>query len=292
MTMAIALEPVAKTFVSDGLTLSYLDWGNEDAPVLILVHGIRDHARSWDWVARALQSEWRVIALDLRGHGDSDWSPDGAYLTPYHLLDFIHLVEALECDTVTIVAHSFGGNPAVRYAALYPGRVERLVLVDAMGPNGPVIARWDELGPLQRTREWLDKQQAASARPARRFATLDEAIARMAKANPHLSTEQARHLGIHGVREFDDGFGWKYDPRVGNFLPEDFAVHLSAYWRDITAPTLICWGSESWTTNPATDGASDHFRNVQNVAFAQAGHWIHHDRFDEFVGVLREFLDR
>lgn len=287
--MSAALEPTAKTFSSQGLTLSYLDWGNENAPTLVLLHGIRDHARSWDWVAQALRQNWRVVALDLRGHGDSEWSPDGAYLTPYHLLDFINLIAALECETVSIVAHSFGGNPAVRYAALYPDRVDQLVLVDAMGPTAPVIERWDELGPLKRTRDWLEKQQTAGT-ALRRLATIDEAIERMAKANPHLTAEQAHHLAVHGVRQFEDGYRWKYDPRLGNFLPEDFAVHLSAYWREITAPTLICWGAQSWTTNPATDGASDQFQHAQNATFEQAGHWIHHDRFDAFMDVLTEFL--
>lgn len=288
--MPVAAEPIARTFTSQGVTLSYLDWGNEKAPTLVLVHGIRDHARSWDWVAQALRDRWHVIALDLRGHGDSEWSPHGAYLTPYHLLDFIDLVDALQCETVSIMAHSFGGNPAVRYAALYPNRVDQLVLIDAMGPSAPVIAHWDELGPLQRTRDWLEKQQQATNRPPRRLASLDEAIERMAKANPQLSVEQARHLAVHGVREADGGYQWKYDPRLGNFLPEDFAVHLSAYWCEISAPTLICWGAGSWTTNPATDGTSDHFRNMQTATFEQAGHWIHHDQFDAFMKVLTAFL--
>ena len=72
------MEPVSKTFTSQGLKLDYLDWGNAGAPILIFVHGLHDHAHSWDWTARAMCRNWHVIALDLRGHGDSDWSPYGA----------------------------------------------------------------------------------------------------------------------------------------------------------------------------------------------------------------------
>lgn len=288
--MTTERQPVSKTFLSQGLKLHYLDWGNEAAPPLILVHGVHDHAHSWDWVARALCDKWHVYALDLRGHGDSEWSPDGAYITPYHLLDFSELVDTLGHEQVTVVAHSFGGNPTARYAALYPQRVRKLVLVDAMGPTAPVIAHWEQLGAVKRTRDWLEKQHEVATRAPRRLASLDDAIARMAKANKHLTEEQARHLATHGVRKHDDGYSWKYDPRSGTFVPEDFAVDLALYWREITAPTLICWGPESWTSNPATDGRAAHFRNHRNLAFEGAGHWIHHDQLDAFVAALNDFL--
>lgn len=290
MTMTTDIEPISKTYASQGIKLHYLDWGNESAPPLLLVHGTRDHARSWDWVARELRNDWHVLALDLRGHGDSEWSPDGAYLTPYHLLDLVDLINALGYEQITIVAHSFGGNATSRYAGLYPRRVRKLVLVDAMGPTAPVVARWEELGVVGRTREWLDKQHEVATQKPRRFATIEDAVARMASANKHLSEDQARHLATYGVRRHADGYGWKYDPLIGTFLPEDFAVDLASYWKDVTAPTLICWGSESWTTNPATDGRSAYFRDHQNVTFEKAGHWLHHDQLDLFLAALRVFL--
>ena len=77
---------------------------------------------------------------------------------------------------------------------------------------------------------------------------------------------------------------------MGNFAPEDFAVHLVEYWREITADTLICWGNESWTSNPATDGSSAHFRNHRDLTFEKAGHWLHHDQLDIFLAALKEFL--
>lgn len=284
------IEPISKTFTSQGLKLHYLDWGNESAPPLLLMHGTRDHARSWDWVVRELRNDWHIIALDARGHGDSEWSPDGAYLTPYHLLDLVDLIDTLGYAQITIVAHSFGGNASSRYAGLYPQRVRKLVLVDAMGPTPAVVARWDELGPMKRTREWLDKQREVAQQQPRRFATIEDAVARMASANKHLSEPQARHLATHGVRRHADGYGWKYDPLIGTFLPEDFAVDLAGYWKDVTAPTLICWGNESWTSDPATDGCSVHFRDHQNMTFEKAGHWLHHDQLDLFVAALRAFL--
>jgi pimeloyl-ACP methyl ester carboxylesterase len=288
--VAADAAPVSRAFVSQGLTLHYVDWGNEAAPPLILVHGSRDHARSWDWTARALRHDWHVIALDLRGHGDSEWSPDGAYLSPYHVLDFADLVDTLGHEQVNIVAHSFGGSICTRYAGIFPGRVRKLVIVDGLGPTTSVLARWSAIGSVMRTREWVDKRRQTTARPPRRFATLDEAVARMASANKHLSEDQARHLAVHGVRRHADGYGWKYDPVFGAFLPEDFSVDLAAFWREVSAPTLVCWGTESWTANPEADGQSAHFRTHRNLVFEKAGHWLHHDQLDAFLAALREFL--
>ena len=87
--MADDIEPTSRTYVSQGLKLHYLDWGNEGAPALILIHGTRDHARAWDWVAQTFRDRFHVIVPDLRGHGDSAWSPDGAYLLGYFVLDLI-----------------------------------------------------------------------------------------------------------------------------------------------------------------------------------------------------------
>ena len=289
MTTPTPTEPVSKTYTSQGLELHYLDWGNDGAPLLLLVHGMWDHAHSWDWVARELCNAWHVIAPDLRGHGDSAWSPDAAYHAPYYLFDFADLVDMLGHDEISIVAHSFGGNPTVRFAALYPERVRKLVLVDAMGPSRPVIERWDELGPVRRTREWLEKRRAAE-RVQRRFASVEEAAARLRRSNKALSEEQAFHLALYGSRRHADGFSWKHDPETGNFLPEDFAIDLAEFWREITAPTLICWGPESWTTNPATDGRSNHFRDHRNLTFDGAGHWLHHDQFERFIAALKAFL--
>ena len=74
-------EPAARFYESQGLRLHYVDWGNEAAPPLILVHGGLDHCRNWDAIARELQPHFHVVAPDLRGHGDSEWAK-GKQLQP------------------------------------------------------------------------------------------------------------------------------------------------------------------------------------------------------------------
>jgi len=290
MTHADDAEPATRTHVSQGLTLSYVDWGNEGAPLLLLAHGSRDHARSWDWVARAFRRDWRVVAPDLRGHGDSAWSPDGAYLSSYNLLDLADLVDHLGAERLAMVGHSFGGNLSARYAAMFPGRVTRLALVDGIGPSPGNYADWDKQGSVVRSREWIERRRALAAKAPARFATAEEAVARYAAGNAHLSAEQAEHLARHGLRRFDDGFGWKTDPMVGAFPPEDFMAETPAVWDAVACPTLLFWGAKSWTTNPEADGRGPHFRDHRTVVYADAGHWLHHERLDDFVAELRAFL--
>jgi pimeloyl-ACP methyl ester carboxylesterase len=291
MTDLPKLEPASRSHVSQGLKLHYLDWENPGAPLVLLVHGARDHARSWDWTARALhQAGWRVVAPDLRGHGDSDWSPDAAYLASYHLLDLANLVEHLGADELTIVAHSFGGIISARYAAIYPERVRKLVLVDGMGPSPEIFAAWDRVGSPKVSRDWVERRRAVDAKSPPRFATLEEAMGRMAAGNPHLTPEQAEHMARHGVRRFEDGWGWKTDLLMNVFPPEDFRAETTAVWEAIACPTLLFWGTKSYNRNPEEDGRAAHIKTRRMVVFEGAGHWPHHERQDDFLAELLAFV--
>ena len=85
--------PASHVYFSQRLRLHYVDWGNEGASPMLLVHGGRDHCRNWDWVAEAFRDEYHIIAPDLRGHGDSQWSMGGSYTMPEYVYDIAHLVD-------------------------------------------------------------------------------------------------------------------------------------------------------------------------------------------------------
>ena len=290
MTDDSGFEPTARSYVSQGLALNYLDWGNAGAPTLLLVHGMRDHARSWDWTARALRHDWHVIAVDLRGHGDSAWSPDGAYLNAYHVIDVADLIDTLGDGPVTIVGHSFGSNLCVRYTAMFPQRVRKAVAIEGLGPSPEVLLKWSEIGPVSRMRDFVLQRRHRTGRGPRRLATIDEAIDRMAKSNAKLTPEQARHLAVHGVRANGEGWSWKYDPLVGLFPAEEFGGDTPAIWREVTVPTLLCYGAESWASNPEDDGRAANFPDHRTILFEGAGHWVHHDQFERFICELKAFL--
>jgi pimeloyl-ACP methyl ester carboxylesterase len=284
-------SPISHSFISQRLRLHYVDWGNPSAPPLILVHGARDHARSWDWVARELRRDWHVIVPDLRGHGDSAWSPDGVYLEPYLIYDLAQLIHQQGLETVTIIAHSLGGGVALRYAGLYPEKVRKLVVIEGLrpvsrGPGQPASKTCD-----QRMREWIEARRALSSRSARRYPSIEAALERMRAENSHLSEVQARHLTIQGVSRNEDGtYSWKFDNYIRSWTPLDIvADELHRLWSRITCPILLCYGNKSWSTNPEEDGRIKHFKNATVAMFEDAGHWPHHDQFDQFMQEVRRF---
>ncbi len=284
--------PTSNSLISQRLRLHYADWGNPDAPPLLLVHGGRDHCRSWDWVAEALRRDWHIIAPDLRGHGDSAWSPDGNYDMSAFVYDIAQLIHQLALPPVTIVAHSMGGNIATRYTGLYPENVRKLVSIEGLGPSPKVMAERDKVGIRQRFRTWIDDKRSAAARLPKRYPTLDAAFARMKSENTYLTDEQARHLTIHGVSRNEDGtWSWKFDNYLNIWSAFDMPHEdLLAIWDAITCPVLMLYGADSWASNPEKDGRIKHFKTARVTEYENAGHWLHHDQFDRFMSDLKAFL--
>ena len=158
--------PTSRIYFSQRLRLHYVDWGNAEAPPLVLVHGGRDHCRNWDWVAGELRRDWHVIAPDLRGHGDSEWSKDGTYMMAGYVYDLAQLIHQQKLAPVTIIAHSLGGNIALRYAGLYPENVAKLIAIEGLGPSPKMLAERFATGFADRMRAWIDEQRGLSGPPA------------------------------------------------------------------------------------------------------------------------------
>jgi len=284
--------PTSRTFFSQRMRLHYVDWGNPDAPPLLLVHGGRDHCRNWDWVADRFRDDWHVIAPDLRGHGDSAWSTDGTYTMLGYVYDLAQLIHQQSLAPVTIVSHSLGGNISLRYTGLYPETVRRLVAIEGLGPSPKAIAeRAGETIDL-RLRNWIDGVRGSSGRSARKYASIEEAFSRMQEKNKHLSPEQARHLTVQGVNQNEDGtYSWKFDNYVRNWPPYDMPeADLHHLWGRITCPTLLVYGADSWASNPVDDGRIKHFNNAEVVTYERAGHWVQHDRLDDFCDRVEAFI--
>jgi pimeloyl-ACP methyl ester carboxylesterase len=283
--------PASHTYFSQRLRLHYVDWGNPDGPPLLLLHGGRDHCRNWDWVAEALRDDWHVLAPDLRGHGDSQWSPDGSYWMAGYLYDVAQLVHQQGLAPVTIIAHSLGGVIALRYAGIYPDAVKKLVAIEGLGPP-PARLKEREKDIATRMDEWIREQRTLSGRLARKYASIEDAFKRMQDENPHLTAEQARRLTVHGVNQNEDGtYSWKFDNYVRAWAPYDMRGRdIQLLWSRIACPTLLLYGTESWAGNPEDDGRARHFRHAQVVGVERAGHWLHHDRLDEFLRIVRGFL--
>ena len=284
--------PTSNSFISQRLRLHYVDWGNADAPPLILQHGGRDHCRSWDWVAEELAADWHVIAPDLRGHGDSAWSPEGHYGMDAFVYDFAQLIHTLGHDQVSIVAHSLGGNIATRFTGLYPDKVRKLVNIEGLGPAPDIRAKMEGEGTANHLRQWIADKRKAAGRLPRRYPTLEAAYARMKEENGFLSDDQARHLTIHGASRNEDGtWSWKFDNYLNVWTATDIPyAELIKLWEAITCPVLMFYGVDSFASNPEKDGRLGHFPDASLLVYENAGHWLHHDQFDRFIADVRAFL--
>jgi pimeloyl-ACP methyl ester carboxylesterase len=285
--------PTSHLYYSQRLRLHYVDWGNEDKPKLLLVHGGRDHCRNWDWVAERLRDQYHIIAPDLRGHGDSEWALGGGYNEINYVYDIAQLVLQKKMQPVTIIAHSLGGSIALLYSGLYPETVKRVVAIEGLGPSPEMMERWKSTTVEQRVRGWIDMKRQSAGRVPRKYATLDDALARMKEENKHLNDEQARHLTLHGAVQNEDGtYSWKFDNVVRFGGGPGGLSHEEQHriWSCITAPVLLVRGTESWASDPVADGRIKHFKNATLANIEKAGHWSHHDQIDVFMEHVNGFL--
>jgi len=261
-------------------------------PALYLVHGIGSRKTTWDQLIDGLRDQFTCVSYDLRGHGDSQWITGGTYTTMDYVYDIGQLIHQLELAPLRIVAHSMGGNISLRYTGLYPDNVSKLVAIEGLGPSPKMAAEMKKIDIDEGLRGWIKQLRKLSGRQIRRYTSIDEAATRMKEANPHLSVEQAYHLTVHGVNQNEDGsYSWKFDnytyafPSVGMSM-EDTNKVLGM----ITCPTLLVYGQESSASNPAEDGRDVIFQNARVESVADAGHWVHHDQLEVFLGLLKEFL--
>jgi pimeloyl-ACP methyl ester carboxylesterase len=208
-----------------------------------------------------------------------------------YLYDLAQLVHQQALAPVTIIAHSLGGNIALRYAGIYPETVAKLVAIEGLGPPR-LLAEHAAKTIAQRMDEWIREQRGLAGRLPRRYASIEDAFRRMQEENPHLSAEQARHLTAQGVNQNEDGtYSWKFDNYVRAWPPYDMrAREIRELWSRIECPTLLLYGKESRFGSPVDDGRAAPFRRATVAGIDGAGHWLHHDRLDEFLRIVREFL--
>lgn len=234
--MATLAQPHSAFLTVNGLRLHYLDWGNAGAPPVVCLHGYTSSADAFNALARQLQKRCHVLALDVRGHGESAWSPNGAYAYSDQVSDLEGFVTQLGVERFTLIGTSMGGIIAMAYAGAYPERLARLVIND-IGP--------DVEGGSQRI------TQMVGARPAA-FATLAEAMAYRRSVSPIVASRSEadqRELALGLLRQQADGqWVWKMDPAYIQQRVQYGPPQRPALWpvlQRLQCPTLVVWGTES-----------------------------------------------
>lgn len=286
-----AVEPERRrTIEALGLKLNLLEWGDPEAVPVVLCHGMFDHARSFATLAPLLADRYRVIGVDARGHGDSEWAD--AYTWPADVSDLIVVLRSLgrRCH---LVGHSKGGGQATDTAAVVPELVMKLVNIDGFGP--PPMEEEAEERP-QRFAQYLDGRRRRGPQHAwRPYGNLDDLIRRRKAQNPRLSEEWLRYFLFHGATEHEDGWRWKCDPMMGDGFGPWRPEWVGPGYARLRSPMLAITGSEQDTWGPLPEailaGRLAYAPRVERCVVQGAGHFVHIERPAETGAAIRAFLD-
>jgi molybdate transport system substrate-binding protein len=274
---ALPTEGVDRFITVNGLRLHYLDWGNEGKPPFILLHGISRTAHTFDHVARRYQKDYHVIAIDMRGHGDSAWDPNAQYLVEDYVKDIEGIVGQLQLRNLVMMGNSTGGRVVQVMAGLHPDLVSRIVVED-VGPERPAsIAD----GFAQRVQQ--ERAEDTS------WASEDELFAQTKKQNPSVSDEILRAYVKSAVKRRADGrLVWKRDPQ----LSKGFVVtELWRYIGKITCPTIYILGGKSTIVPVETqERLKKTIPGVEIVTVPDVGHYPDWEKPAETFAILDRFL--
>jgi len=213
----------------DPISLKVWEWAG-GPPACLLLHGIGNYGRYWDFFAAAIGGRLRLIAPDARGHGESGQPADG-YTPDEFVADALAVLDALAVGRTVVVGHSMGGTHAIRLAAAYPDRVARLVIVDA-GPE-----------PM---REGRERARRLSLERPERFEYADEALAYLRRTSPGYSEEVYANRMRWLFREDAGDFVWRSSrDALASIMAGARRDDLWDTLRAIRCPVLVVRGTRS-----------------------------------------------
>lgn len=274
-------KPQSKYLKINHLRLHYLDWGGRTDRALLMLHGFMGHAHAWDGLAAKLRSGYRVIALDQRGHGKSQWSEEGAYGLEDHFADIAQIVKRLNLDNLVLIGHSMGGRNALFFAACLPEKVQGLIVIDSRPGSNPRSA--DALRQLLRV---LPLQAAA----------LDEVVKSIRKHYPGMSPEICYHLAMHGYRKAKGG---KYEPKCDPQMSrksekQGYGVKdIWSFLRNVICPTLVVRGENSpFLSRKDAKTMCELMPAATWTEIPRATHMPEHENPEDCIRALAAFLNR
>ncbi len=276
-----------------GLAIHCLEWGNPAGEPLVLVHGFLDQARSWEPLIACLQArrgpETWIIAPDCRGHGGSSWVGAGGYYHfPDYVLDLDCVTRAFGVSRFKLVGHSMGGTISFLYAGTFPQRVDRLVLIEGIGP----LAMNFSDAPT-RMKKWIDEIHERGRNHFHGYNSLQAGARQLQRTNPRLTDELALDLATTGMAQNHTGkWVWKFDPLHRTTAPQPFySWQAIEFLRRIECPVLIVEGKESHQTErPDKQQRLNAIRDKRLAEVDRAGHMVHQDNPQALADFVSDFL--
>lgn len=262
--------PSTHRFVQAGaVKLHYLDYGTENLPPMLCVHGSAANAHWFDFVAAQLSKEYHVIGLDLRGHGDSEPVEPPSYTYAAYASDIDQAVKALGLRDFVLVGHSMGGTVCLVYAATYPGRVKQFVVVDST---------------VNLSAERIGKMRSIGSGPGKSYASKEELVSRY-KLRPGESLakpEVVRHIASHSCEQAEDGT-WRHKFDRAVYATRE-VFDGRPLWSEIKIPTLLVRGDRSGRITQEV--YEDVKARCPQVELADVTHTDHHVTLDNPTGFL------
>ena len=257
----------------------YLDWGVKGQPPVVFLHGGGLNAHTWDLVCASLRRERHCLALDQRGHGESEWSPPMDYTTESQAGDLDAFVNALGLEQFVLVGMSLGGVNSLAWSAKNSHRLKGLVIIDV----GPEVRR-----------EGVKKIQAftADSTPV----DLEQLIARATAFNPRRNRDLLRRSLLHNLHPLADGnYMWKYDQRHrGKFDETAYEHRRQLLWSAVDAiqcPTLVVRGAQSDVFHDEdAEKVTARLKRGRWVKIEGAGHTVQGDNPAALLVELRKFF--
>ncbi len=273
-------EPADRDVLVNGMNFHYLEWGEAGNPLVVMLHGGSQQAHSWDFVSLALSEDYHIIALDQRGHGDSDWASDGDYTLEAHQGDIDGFVSALGLTGFNLVGHSMGGRNSYVWASRHPEVLRSLVIVD----TGPV-AQSRGRNRIQNFRELPDELDSF------------EEFADRVQEYTGRTREQTLGALKYSIRQRSDGkWSWKYDKLLRTPGRQGPAWTPEQLWdavAKIACPTLVVRGGDS---DIFADETMQRMKQVipdcDTVTVPNAGHLVAGDNPSDFLAAVRAFYKR
>jgi pimeloyl-ACP methyl ester carboxylesterase len=273
----------SKYVTANGLQLHYLEWGKQDSPIVILLHGLRGHAHSWDEVSAALQEKYHVFAIDQRGRGLSEWDPNSNYSTEAYAEDLVQFTKALSIDRFTLIGHSMGGRNALMYASQHSDKLSKLGIID-IGP------KLDSIGSKR-----IGDEMATGPTS---FIDIQEVVDHLKTNSKYATVETLTRRAIYATKQDETGhFIWSYDPAIRSQRKTgatESAANPPDLWplvSNISCPTLVFRGMQSdILTEEVATKMTQIIPDCNTVAINNATHTVFEDNPCDFITELKGFL--
>jgi pimeloyl-ACP methyl ester carboxylesterase len=267
-------QPADSYTTVNGLRLHTLEWGTAGKRPLILLHGIARVAHNFDHVAPHFAADYHVVAIDMRGHGDSDWHAGGAYMVEDYVADIEALIVQRDWRDIVLWGNSTGGRVAQMIGGRRPDLVTAIISED-VGPERPAAVS--------------NRRAGRMAREAEGWTTREELLAQLKLDYPRTAEPLLKAFAQHGSKSNTNGrVIWKRDPKIlDGFVPTELWATISR----ISAPILYLLGGASDIVPPETQTRLlQTLPQVQIVTMPGLGHYPSDEKPDEAVAIVRRFL--